>query len=87
VLGQQLGGIGDMLLAAAARAKIPALGRHPLGRRLDHSQQFGAGEILFELNYFRFHRFSRDNKGNKDNELINAANAFSAEGKVLDLQV
>jgi len=57
-----------------------------LRRGRGYRQEFGPGEILFDLGNFHLDRFARNHVRHKDHHLIEAANAFTAKGDVLDGQ-
>ena len=87
VLQPQLRRIGDVLiLAAAARAKITALRRDALRRRLLHAKQFCPRKILFDLGDFGLNGFADQHERDEHDEIVHAPDAFATERDVVNGQ-
>ena len=86
LLQRHLGGVGDMLvLAAAAQSpKVAAARSHPVERGPDHPQQAGARKALPHLRDLRLHLLAGQHKGNEKDKIAYPPNTFTSEGDVRD---
>jgi len=83
----ELGGVGEVLvLTAAAFTEVAALGRDALGRGFEDLEEFGARETFFYFGEFDFNQFSERDEGNEDHEVGDTADAFAAEGDVVNAE-
>jgi hypothetical protein len=87
VFDAELGFVGEVLvLAAATFAEVTAPMLDAGGRGSHDAQQAGASESLFELRDLSLNDITGGDERDEHDKLIEAGDAFAAEGDILDGQ-